>query len=154
MFGKYAVIAAFLLILTVPGQPSAGGPVIRIYVEPFGNKSGGGLRDETIKLLRNQKELIVVTSAADADRVLTGTNETYIKGYLARNPRLRYRNSDSRPVFGGYVSIELKDKQDETVWSYLVTPRRFGNEDINKNLADQIVEKLTQFLASAPAKGT
>lgn len=95
----------------------------------------------------------MASSVDNADRVLTGTDQTYIKGYLARNPRVRYKNSDSRPVFGGYVSVELKDRQDETVWSYLVTPRRFGPEDLSKNLAGQIVNKLVEFLANPTKAG-
>ncbi len=121
--------------------------ILRIYVEPFGNQQDA-LREETIRLLKNRKDVQVASTAGDADRVLTGTDQTFIKGYLGRNPRLRYKNSDSRPVFGGYVSVELKDKQDETVWSYLVTPRRFGPEDLSKNIAGQIVSKLLDFLAN------
>ena len=83
--------------------------------------------------------------------MLTAIDQTYVKGYLGRNPRVRYKNSDSRPVFGGYVSVELKDKEDQTVWSHLVTPRRFGPDDVGKNLAGQIVSKLLEFLAN-PAK--
>lgn len=125
----------------------SGQSIARIYVEPFANKQDS-LREETIRLLKSRKDIQVVSSVDDADKVLTGTDQTYIKGYLARNPRVRYKNSDSRPVFGGYVSVELKDRQDETLWSYLVTPRRFGPEDLSKNLAGQIVDKLLDFLAN------
>jgi hypothetical protein len=125
-----------------------GQTAIRIYVEPFASNTGDSLREALIKLLKGQKEVSVAAAPGAADRVLTGTNRTYIKGYLSRNPRVRYRNGDSRPVYAGYVSVELKDQQDETVWSYLVTPARFGSEDISKNLGDQIVSKLLQFLAN------
>jgi hypothetical protein len=132
---------------TLPGQS-----ISRIYVEPFGNNQDS-LQEETIRLLKSRKDVQVASSVDNADRVLTGTDQTYIKGYLARNPRVRYKNSDSRPVFGGYVSVELKDRQDETVWSYLVTPRRFGPEDLSKNLAGQIVNKLVEFLANPTKAG-
>ena len=125
-----------------------GQTVTRIYVESFAANGGDSLREELIKLLKGQKEVSVVGASGAADRILSGTNRTYIKGYLSRNPRVRYRNGDSRPIYGGFVSVELKDQQDETVWSYLVTPARFGSEDINKNLGDQIVNKLLQFLAN------
>ena len=125
-----------------------GQTVTRIYVEPFASGTGDSLREALVKLLKGQKEVSVVPGPGTAERVLTGINRTYVKGYLSRNPRVRYRNGDSRPVYGGYVSVELKDQQDETVWSYLVTPARFGSEDINKNLGDQIVNKLLQFLAN------
>jgi len=142
------IVAGFILVAQgiVTGQT-----VTHLYVEPFGSKTPDPLREETIKLLKSQKEVLMVPTEASADRVLSGTNQTYIKGYIARNPRVRYRNGDSRPIYGGYLSVELKDQHDETVWSYLVTPARFGAEDINKNLAEQVVDKLVQFLKN-PAK--
>src|ERR1051325_1717813 len=96
------------------------GASLTLYVEPLRNEANDALREEMISLLRNQKAISVTDRPADADRVLAGTNQTYVKGYLSRNPRVRYRNSDSRPVYGGYFSVELKDQQGETVWSYLV----------------------------------
>jgi len=123
----------------------AGQAPARIYIEPL-DKDGGGLRKEMIKLLKDRKDVTVVTTEPGADRVLSGTNQTYIKGYLSRNHRVRYRNSDSQPVYGGYFSVELKDPNDDVVWSYLVTPARFGADDINRNLASQIVNRLVEFL--------
>ena len=127
----------------------AGQSGTRLYVQRFDNDNDDSLREQTIRLLKNHKGITIVANTNGADRILTGTNQTYVKGYLSRNPRVRYRNGDSRPVYGGYLSVELKDQQDETVWSYLVTPSRFGSEDIDKNLAGQIVNKLLQFLTNA-----
>lgn len=121
-----------------------------IYVESFGGTGNGAdlLRSEMIRLLKARKDVSIASTEAAADRVLTGVNQIFIKGYLSRNPRVRYRTSDSRPVYGGYVSLELKDRNDDTVWSYLITPSRFGSEDINRNLADQIVSRLIEFLSN------
>jgi hypothetical protein len=138
---------ALLSVSALTGQS-----VTRIYVEPFISKSTDTFRVETIKLLKTQKGIEVVADIANADRVLAGSDQTYIKGYLSRNPRVRYRNSDSRPVYGGYVSVELKDRHEDTVWSYLATPRRFGPEEIGRNMAGQIVSKLQEFLMT-PSKG-
>jgi len=41
----------------------------------------------------------------------------------------------------------LKNKQGDTVWSNLATPRRSGPEDVNLNLAAQVTEQLMQFLS-------
>lgn len=142
--GRGALVVAALLSASVARSQS----VTRLYVQPFDGKSGDPFRQAAIKLLKDKKNITIVASEAAADRVLSGTNQTYVKGYLSRNPRVRYRNSDSRPVYAGYLSVELKDRQDEIVWSYLVTPARFGPEDINKNLAEQIVNKLLQFFAN------
>ena len=84
----------------------------------------------------------MVDASATADFILSGSGETYIKGYVGTNPRVRYLNSDAKPVYGGFLSVELKNREHDPVWSYLVTPRRFGSDDINRNLASQIVHKL------------
>ena len=96
--------------------------------------------------------MAVAPDQASADYIISGNGETYIKGYLGTNPRVHYLNSDAQPVYSGFLSIELKTRQQETVWSYLVTPRRFGSEDINHNLAGQMVRKLADQI-QAQRKG-
>ena len=115
----------------------------RICVEAFGGKPGASqLRDELVTLLSRQSGVAIVNSPAGADLVLSGSGETYVKGYLGSNPRVHYLNSDARPVYSGFLSVELKNAAHDTVWSYLVTPSRFGAEDINRNLAAQMVRRL------------
>jgi hypothetical protein len=99
---------------------------------------------ELIRQLGKETGIIFASDPASADFVISGMGETYIRGYLSSNPRVRYLNSDARPVYGGYLSIELKNQEGETVWSYLVTPRRFGPEDINQNLAGQMARRLAE----------
>jgi hypothetical protein len=116
-------------------------------VEPFGDKPGvAQLRDQIVKLLGKERALVLTADPSSADLTLGGSGETYIKGYLAENPRVRYLNSDAKPVYGGYLSVELKGRDKETIWSYLVTPRRFGPEDINRNLAGQMARKLIEAI--------
>ena len=132
----------------------AGGPV-RIFVEPFADKAGTAqLRSELVNLLRRERGVAVVADAASADFVVSGSGETYVRGYVGTNPRVRYLNSDAKPVYGGFLSVEMKNRQHDPVWSYLATPRRFGPEDINRNLAGQIVHKLIAELEQErkPAK--
>jgi hypothetical protein len=85
--------------------------------------------------------------------LVTILGETHVKGYIGRNLRVRYVNSDSQPVYGGYLSIELKTRDEQPVLAWLATPRRLGPDDVNRNLADQAVRKLTEFLSS-PAAAT
>jgi len=132
----------------------AGGPV-RIFVEPFADKAGATqLRSELVNLLHKEHAVVVVDDAASADFILSGSGETYIKGYVGTNPRVRYLNSDAKPVYGGFLSVELKNREHDPVWSSLATPRRFGSDDINRNLAGQIVHKLAAELEQQrkPAK--
>jgi len=121
---------------------SAGGGV-RIFIEPFAGKQGAAeLRSELVKLVEHERGMTIVEDKQAADFVLSGTGETYIKGYVGTNPRVRYLNSDAKAVYGGYLSVELKNREHDPVWSYLATPRRFGPDDINRNLAGQIARKL------------
>ena len=120
---------------------------MRIFIEPFADKAGGAqLRSELVSLLRKERGLAVVNDKASADFILSGSGETYIKGYVGTNPRVRYLNSDARPVYGGFLSVELKNREHDPVWSSLATPRRFGSDDINRNLAGQVVHKLAAEL--------
>lgn len=129
------------MLLGLPAWCAAG--TARIFVEPFADKTGAApLRSELINLLRKGRGVEVVDASATADFILSGSGETYIKGYVGTNPRVRYLNSDAKPVYGGFLSVELKNREHDPVWSYLVTPRRFGSDDINRNLASQIVHKL------------
>ena len=100
------------------------------------------MRSEVVALLGRQAGITVVSAAPDADFILSGSGQTYIKGYVGTNPRVHYLNSDARPIYGGFLSVELKDHAHDTVWSYLVTPSRFGAEDINRNLARQVVQRI------------
>jgi len=135
-----------------PGQTAETlGAVKRIYVEAFAGKPGAeALRAELIGELiaasRKTHRIAVVKSAQDADAVLSGTGESWIRGYYSLNPRVRTVNGDAHPIYGGYLSVELKGRQDETLWSYLVTARPFGPEDIDRNLAGQIVRRLAEAL--------
>jgi len=118
---------------------------VRIFVAPFADKPGAAqLRSELVDLLRKERGVAVVDDAAAADFVLSGAGETYIRGYLGTNPRVRYLNSDAKPIYGGFLSVEMKNRQHDPVWSYLATPRRFGSDDINRNLAGQIAHKLAE----------
>lgn len=133
------------MLLSFPAWCAPG--TARIFVEPFADKTGSAaLRSEFIHLLRKERGVEVVDSAAAADFVLSGSGETYIKGYMGTNPRVRYLNSDAKPIYGGFLSVELKNRAHDPVWSYLVTPRRFGSDDINRNLAGQMVRKLMTIL--------
>lgn len=116
---------------------------VRIFIEPFADKPGAAqLRDELVALIGKERGVAVVDDAQSADFILSGRGETYIRGYLGTNPRVRYLNSDAKPVYGGFLSVEVKNRQHDPVWSYLATPRRFGSDDINRNLAGQIAHRL------------
>jgi hypothetical protein len=134
------LFALILVSVCVAGTQS----VTHIYVEPLEKPepSAAALPEALVAMAGKGKTVSLVSSAQDADRILSMSGETHVKWYVGRNIRVRYKNSDSQPVYGGYLSLELKTKDDQPVWSYLVTPRHFGPEDVNKNLAEQAVKKL------------
>ena len=140
-------------VLCLCGIYGAGGQtavsmaaVKSVYVGPFAEKPGAAaLRADLISELRKSHRLSVAASPEAADAVITGAGETWIRGYYSLNPRVR-NTSDAYPIYGGYLSIELKGRGGETLWSYLVTPKRFGSEDIGRNLCGQIVRKLVDAL--------
>jgi hypothetical protein len=123
---------------------------IRIFVEPFPDKPGGAaLREAVVSLLSKEQGLAVVTDAAQADFIVSGSGETYVRGYVGTNPRVHYLNRDAKPIYGGFLSVELKPRGQDTVWSYLATPRRLGPQDIDSNLARQVAHKLAEIAKGA-----
>ena len=117
----------------------------RIFVAPFANHD---LRDAVVRVLHEQKNVVVVDAEPLAEYAISGEGETHIKGYLSRNPRVRYVNADARAVYKGFLSVELKNKLGDTVWSNLVTPRKTGPDEVNRNLAVQVVDQLMSFLSN------
>jgi hypothetical protein len=47
----------------------------------------------------------------------------------------------------------VKDKNNETVWSYLVTPGKFHWDSVAQNLADLLVKKFEEALQASNVKG-
>jgi len=134
-----------MIALMIAGQvfawqsPTADA-VRRIYVEPFTTREGSQkLREDVIAELRKQSSVAVADSESSADLVLGGGGEVWVKGYVSLNPRSGRSPSSGKPVYAGYLSVELRNKKGETLWSDLVTP---GNapDDVFKDLAKRIAK--------------
>lgn len=125
-------------------------------MDSFGDKPGASdLREQVTADLRKATHFHVVTTRAEADLALGGSGEIWVKSHYSLNPRNR-SVGDARAVYTGYLSVELKDKKGETVWSYLATPHSSGSRDVSRILARIIVDKLSSEAdapASTPAKG-
>ena len=84
----------------------------RIYVEPFTTREGSEkLREDVTAELRKQSSVAVVGSDAAADLVLGGGGEVWVKGYVSLNPRSGRTPSSGKPVYAGYLSVELRNKK-------------------------------------------
>jgi hypothetical protein len=142
-FSQWLVVPVTMTFMGVHVLTAVADSSSRVFVEPLGVKSGAAqLRNELVRLLEKEHRITLVSEPASADFVVSGEGETYIKGYVGTNPRVRYLNGDARPIYGGFLSVEVKNRDHDTIWSYLVTPRRLGSEDISRNLTGQIVRKL------------
>jgi ABC-type phosphate transport system substrate-binding protein len=49
------------------------------------------------------------------------------------------------PIYGGFLSVELKNRRGVTVWSYLATPGT-SSEDVSKDISKRIAMHLTEAL--------
>jgi ABC-type phosphate transport system substrate-binding protein len=51
-----------------------------------------------------------------------------------------------QPIYHGFLSVEILGKDNEPLWSFLVTPSKMAAGDITKDLADHLVAKLVEAL--------
>ena len=120
----------------------------RLYVEAFATKTGAEkLRGDVAAELRKLSSVSLVPDESSADLILGGGGEVWIRGYRGFSPRSEMKlPTNGTPLYGGYLSVELKNKQGVTVWSYLATPET-ASEDVSKDLAKRIANHLAIALS-------
>jgi hypothetical protein len=139
-------LVCMMIGLALAQQTARGTPVRQIYVEPFTTQAGSEkFRDEVIRALGNLHDVSLTQDKASADAVLGGGGSVWIKGYRSHNPQLGSVPANGSPIYNGFLSVELRDKEDQTLWSYLATPPE-ASGDVAKDLATQIVSKLASAL--------
>jgi phosphate ABC transporter phosphate-binding protein len=151
LFGKL-----YLFLLAAPALAWQPAQVKRIYVEPFTTRTGSeALRGDLIGELRKLKSISIAESESKADVILGGGGEVWIAGYRSLNPRSGPSITNGMPMYAGYLSVELRDSQGETLWSDLVTPGT-ASENVTRELAKRIAKDvegaLTRGLPAAPVK--
>ena len=121
--------------------------VDRLYVEAFVTKSlTDTLQKDLTAELRKIGSLSLAPDESKADLILGGGGEIWVKGYRPFTHRSEVGlPTNGTPVYGGYVSVELKNKQGVTLWSDLITPRP-SSEDVSKDFAKVIVKHLAHAL--------
>ena len=118
----------------------------RIYVSDMGNKNDSEeLRKGLLWALSKSKHFILTQSPKDADLVLQAQGKLYLKGYYSLNPRAGESPANGRPIYGGSLSLELKDHNGDTVWSYLATLKT-GERDAARTLAKDAVKHLASTI--------
>ena len=119
--------------------------VKKVYVESFGqNDSASKLRERLIKQLRKSGKLQVVLTPSESDAILKGTESIWVAGYVSTDPRAI--STARQPIIHGFLSVEIVGKDNEPLWSYLVTPSKFRTASITQDLADQLVAQLLAAL--------
>ena len=137
-------------------QTAPANQIRRIYVEPFTTQPGcEKFREGLITELRKLNSVLLAADESSADAILGGGGEVWIKGYRSHNPQLGKSPPNGTPIYTGFFSIELRDKNGEALWSYLATPPA-ASVDVSKDLSALIVKKLVEALkqGEAPSRTT
>jgi phosphate transport system substrate-binding protein len=125
-------------------QTKQPGAVPRLYVEAFVTQAGSDeLRDDLIRALRKSGSVQLVQNESAANLILGGGGEIWIRSYRSLNPRSGRDPSAGTPVYRGYLSVELRDLNGETLWSYLAAPA-VSSEDVSKELSRQIAKHVAE----------
>jgi phosphate ABC transporter phosphate-binding protein len=134
------LVAALQLV----GQPTEHlRDITNVFVDSLGDRPGASeLRERIVMELEKSHRFHVVANQPEAQAVLTGTGEIWVKAHVSLNPRNRTINADTQALCAGYLSIELRDKKGDTLWSYLATPHSSASPDVSRDLASLAVKKL------------
>jgi phosphate ABC transporter phosphate-binding protein len=158
LLGRVSRLAASLCVVLVLASASAMdgyaqgadqlSQIKKLYVDSFGtDKHAAAIREQLIQRLRKSRDVQVVSNPQQADAVIKGTARVWVTGRVSLSPR---SNSLSHPTFEGFLSVEVVGKNNETLWSYLVSPSKFPWNGIEDDLARQLTSKL---LAALKGKG-
>jgi hypothetical protein len=131
---------------TLASQTAPVNRIRRIYVEPFATREGSeALREDMLAELRKIKSVSLAGDESSADAILGGGGEVWIRGYRSHNPQLGKVPPNGTPIYTGFLSIELRDRNGQTLWSYLATPPA-SSGDVSKDLSSLIAKKLGEAL--------
>jgi phosphate transport system substrate-binding protein len=136
----------FVALVAPAWQSKQPGAAPRLYVEAFVTQAGSDeLRDDLIRALRKSGSVQLVQDKSAANLILGGGGEIWIRSYRSLNPRSGRDPSAGTPVYRGYLSVELRDLNGETLWSYLAAPA-VSSEDVSKELSKQIAKHVAEAL--------
>jgi hypothetical protein len=148
-----SVCVAAATILLLSALAKAHGPqtadtlshVKRVYVGSLGAKQGATeLHDKLIKRLRKARGIEILESPSEADAILTGTGEIWLKGHISTNPKPIPWSQQA--VYGGYLSAELRGKDNAILWSYYATPGKFQRDSVTQDLVNRLAKQLLEGL--------
>jgi phosphate transport system substrate-binding protein len=142
----FVMLACAFVVARNAGAENASrlSQVKKLYVGSFGTDKGATeMRQLVIERLEKSRYVQVVSDPKAADAEVSGTGRTWVTGHIELSPR---SHSGRQATFSGFLSAEIVGKNDETLWSYLVTPSNFQWNGIADDLARQLVNKLVAAL--------
>jgi len=151
---KFALSLCALLILVTASTAASDTQIAadrlshvkKLYVDSLGTDRGAAeMRAQMIRRLQRSRDIQVVSDPGKADAVVKGTGRTWLTGQISLSPR---SHSVSQPMFDGFLSVEIVDKKNETLWSYLVSPSKFAWNGITADLVSQMVTRMLSALKS------
>jgi len=140
------LLAQFIFVFLAPtGLAGQATPslvqVNKLHVQLFDEGTGSSqLRESLIKRIRKTGKFQIVETPAEADAILKGDGQIWVKGHLTMNSKTPATSRQS--VYGGFLSAEIVSKKGEPLWSYLVTPSKFAWGSIVDDLANNLVKKM------------
>ena len=151
---RFTVCLAFCCAMfgrAFAGQTVPANQIRRLYVEPFATQAGSEkFREDVISELRKLNSVSLAADESSADAILGGGGEVWIRGYRSHNPQLGKVPPNGTPIYTGFLSIELRDKSGQTLWSYLAAPPE-ASDDVSKDLSTLIAKKLADALKQGEA---
>ncbi|MGA7318850.1 MAG: hypothetical protein WBX22_33345, partial [Silvibacterium sp.] len=144
----WIILTLFLLLgacggLAQGAQGLSGIHSIRVEFSPDSRRIEETRARIDQQLAKNR--LQVVNETASADAVLRLRSNVWATGTISASPR---SNSTRATNYQGYLSAELIGKDNQTLWSYLVTPTHLRTESFTDDLADQLVSRLVTAIHS------
>jgi phosphate transport system substrate-binding protein len=137
------------LLAACPGRDAGAqklGTVHTIFIAPVEAGSNASAIANRLKAqLEHSGSLRIVSDPAAADAVLQATASIWAIGTVS--PSL-HSNSMRDVNYQGHLSAELINRDRQTLWSYMVTPRSFRSSSIIDDLADQLAARLLTAIRS------
>jgi phosphate ABC transporter phosphate-binding protein len=156
---RACIAATAVAILSATAAISADGQtatslssVKKLYLEPFGSeKQDDVMRRSLTAHLKKSGRYQIVDSASQADAILKGDGQIWVKGYFTINSRAPAANR--QPVYTGFLSVEIIGKGGEPLWSYLVTPSKISWAKVADDLSGNLVDEMLLASKSAAVAG-
>jgi hypothetical protein len=144
---RILIVVAAVCAWTSPALPAQASQTTlhRLYVSTFDGKSEGeAIRKALMDQIRKLRNFALVDSPEHADATLEGESEIYVSGYVNLYVRAGTSPSNGTPLYKGYLSVELKSRSGETLWSYLSTLH-----SPTKSPANEVAKDVTKHLQNS-----